>query len=98
MLCESINSNQSENLKLSCLITLSYIAEEIKNSDLDNDRANKIILSLTTILNHESIGNELILQESMQAFLNCLPFIRHVFEFEVFKYILFSLLTFNLFF
>ena len=74
--------NEDRNIKLSSIITLGYIAQEMSNRDITEEQINKCISAIYQKLDNDN--DEEILMEAIQAFLLFLPFAKLNFTNEVY--------------
>lgn len=73
--------NEDRNIRLSSIITLGYIAQELSIRDINEVYVNKCISAIYDQLNESN--DEEILYESIQAFLLFLPFAKMNFSNDV---------------
>lgn len=83
LLCKSIESNADEKIKLSYLISLRYIFQEIKPNDLSNDYINQCLKIIFYIIQNHN--NEFIILESLNCLQYAIPFLKNIFKNEVYK-------------
>jgi len=81
LLCKSTESNIEESLRISSLIALSYIIQEIKISEISAEYINECIKSFYSILTRE-VSVKLIL-EAIICLYHFLPFMKSIIINEV---------------
>jgi hypothetical protein len=70
--------HENRNFKLSSIITLNYISQEIQPKDLTEEEICNVLQSLYLLLNQD--GDDEILENSIKAILDYIPYLRTNFQ------------------
>ena len=83
----STSQNENKNIRISSIITLGYLGQELTTNEINDEQVSKIISAICLILNDDT--DEDILIEAIQTMLLFLPFAKKNFSNNV-KIIFFS--------